>query len=122
MTDWSQVHARLKEWAEWFSANPFGLGYPTQSREYHLWKGAGILNKNAPNIFTHARAEEIETLVNQLKAFSQPIAHVLQEHYFYPNAISEHARKLKLSSTTYKHYLEIARAWIAGGLSSKKSL
>lgn len=119
------VEVRLREWAsEYKRGNNIGLGYPSESIEYRLFRGHLIKNKgkNYRSIPSNPRAEEIEKWVMQLYKLREIHAKILREWYFSNKKTPREAlaSKHNMSVRTFEDYLKLGRWYIFSKLSSEE--
>jgi len=112
------VEFRLQEWAEWFSrGNFYGIGYPSSTIEYRLMTEALIFQqKGHKSLHCHHDAEEIESLVCEIRHQNNKMALALRYHYF---NYHDYKSTLLISRTQFQNYLGMGRQWIAGRLSAE---
>lgn len=116
------IESRLQEWAEWFSrGNLAGIGYPNRSIEYRIYREGGVLIKGTgekPSPVNEA-AEEIEKLVKEMAMHNQLLASVLRCHYFSQGSLRIKSKRVGISHTQFKHYVDMAHWWLVGRISIK---
>lgn len=119
------IEKRLLQWAEWHSrGNWYGLGYPSSSIEYKLMtEGSITRDRYAPRkLPSNSEADEMELLIKEMSSYNQKMALALRYHYFIGGSLREKAKKMEISHMQFKYYVDLAHQWLAGRLSSKKSL
>lgn len=114
------LEERLYQWAEWYSrGNLYGLGYPPCSLEYRIMtEGTIIRSTGSRSLPTNAAAEEIENLVREMSQQNQTMALALRCQYFNRGSLRIKAKRLNISHTQFKHYVDMAHQWLAGRLSA----
>ena len=119
------VEARLVEWADWYSrGNISGLSYPSCSIEYRIHRQGGVLIRGTgekPSPF-NKEADEIENLVKELAEQNILLANVLRCHYFNQGSLRAKARRVKVSHTQFKYYVDMAHQWVNGRLGKNKDV
>lgn len=122
------VEYRLQQWADWYTrGNLYGIGYPSTSTEYRLMTEGNIVrNPGAMLAPTHDGAEEMEMLVKKMAEQNRLMALVIRCHYFHPDSFRTNSNYLKkmgveISYNHFKHYVEMAKQWLIGYLSSKQN-
>jgi len=113
------VEERLAQWADWYSrGNLFGLGYPSISMEYRLMREGTVVRTSGKHqsLPSNEAAEEIESLVKEMSEQNVRMALVLRCHYFNHGSLRIKAKKLDISYTHYRHYVELAKQWLLGRL------
>lgn len=115
------VEERLYQWAEWYSRSNFcGLGYPPYSLEYRIMREGTIVRSTGPRpLPCNDAAEEIESLVVEMAQQNFNMAIALRCHYFNRGSLRSKSKKLNVSYTQYRHYVELAHQWLIGRLTSK---
>jgi hypothetical protein len=116
------VEDRLHWWAEWYSrGNLCGLGYPPCSLEYRMMCEGTIVRSTGPRqLAINQDAEEIESLICEMSQYHSIMAKVLRSYYFSQGGLREKSKKMNLSHSHYKHYVDLAHQWMIGRLSSDK--
>lgn len=112
------LETRLHQWAEWYSKKDLqALGYPSTSHEYHFLR-VGVVTKNhEPQPLPYnEEAEEIEAFVREMAEQTPNIASALRYHYFTTGSLRVKAKKLHMSHTQFKHFIDMAHYWLAGRL------
>lgn len=116
------LEGRLYQWAEWYSCgNFYGLGYPPCSIEYRIMR-EGIIIRSTPGsrpLPTNDAAEEMESLVCEMAKHNNNMALALRCHYFNRGSLRSKSKKLNVSHTQYKYYIDMAHQWLAGRMSGK---
>ncbi len=113
------VKKRLDDWCEWYSQeNSFGIGYASYTPEYQLML-LGIVNHRSSwqNFPVNCAAEEIEWLVNEMAQQNLNMATALRYYYFTDGALRTKAKKLSISHSVLKAYVDMAHQWLIGRLS-----
>jgi len=114
------VERRLEEWADWYLRyNDFGLGYPKKSLEARLMETGGYLVKTTGPVYPpeNVEAEEIEGLVAEIARQTPKLAQALRAQYFDRGTLPFKARKIGVSRTQFKVYVDMGKQWLAGRLS-----
>lgn len=114
------VHERLEQWAEWYSNdNSYGLGYSNRSIEYVLMQEGAYIKSTAPKqLPSNIEAEEIEALVIEIDKQNKKMALALRIQYFGRRKSKDRSETLGISATQFRVYVDMARQWLAGRLSS----
>ncbi len=111
------IEERLHQWAEWFSrGNLVGIGYPNRSIEHRIWREGGLLIKatgEKPSPVNEA-AEEIEKLIKEMSMQSEILAAVIRCHYFSQGSLRIKSKRVGISHTQFKHYVDMAHWWLVG--------
>ncbi|WP_342221507.1 hypothetical protein [Candidatus Fukatsuia endosymbiont of Tuberolachnus salignus] len=115
------LEERLYQWAEWYSRGNFsGLGYPSCSIEYRVMTEGNVFRRpGLKPLPIHAAAEEIERLVNAMAQQNPVMVQVLRCHYFNRGSLRYKAKKLAISHTQFKNYVDMAHQWLLGRLSGR---
>lgn len=110
-----QINFRLKEWGNWFIACVTqGLGYPGQSTIVSAKQGSRSTAPLYPK--DNSYAEEINTIVNEMKQIHPDWVTVLKEEYTEPGPQVDKIKKLGISRPVYRNRLEFAKTWIEAKL------
>jgi hypothetical protein len=114
------IEQRLDEWAEWFTLYYENeLGYPSQSLTYRLMTEGYISKSTTPNaVFVNEDAEEIESLVSEMAKQNHIMALSLHIHYLVHGSVRAKAKKFSIARNKLMIYVEMAKQWLAGRLSS----
>lgn len=114
------VEERLHQWAEWYSrGNLYGLGYPSCSMEYRLMTEGIVVKSTAPKpLPCHEEAEEMEGLVKEMAKQNSHMAIAIRCYYFTYGALRIKAKKLHISHSQFKYYVNMAHQWLAGRMSA----
>lgn len=116
------IDYRLELWADWcVRILDFGLGYPRQSLESKAMQYGGVvISGNMPKTLpTNADAEEIETLICDLAKQNLKLANALRVYYLEPGPIKSKAKKLSISYSQFKVFVDMGKQWITGRLTGK---
>lgn len=115
------LEERLYQWAEWYSrGNLYGLGYPPHSLEYRIMREGTLVRSTGPvPLPTNEAAEEIEALVVEMLKYNRNMALALRIHYFNRGSLRTKSKKLNISYTQFRQYVESAHHWLLGRLTSK---
>jgi hypothetical protein len=119
------IEQRLIEWAEWFGQNTHDvLGYPRNS-SINMFLQGSIVKKNkrkaAIPLPSHIEAEEMETYINEMHKQNVIMASAIRLHYLDHLSMRKNAKKLGLSHTYFKLYIQMGKQWLAGKLTLSKS-
>jgi hypothetical protein len=111
---------RLNEWAEWYShGNWHGLGFSPCTVEYRLMTEGVVIKGTAPkHSASNEDAEEIESWVKEMSEQNFKMALALRYHYFTEGGFRMKAKKVLVSHTQFKKYVDMAHQWLAGRLSA----
>lgn len=114
------LEERLHQWAEWYSRGNFcGLGYPPYSLEYRIMREGTVVRSTGPRSFpANEAAEEIEALVCEMAQHNRNMALALRCHYFSQGGLRTKSRKLNMSHSHYKYYVDMAHQWLSGRMSN----
>ncbi len=117
------LEERLNRWAEWYSRNiDNGLGYPSCSLEYRLLKQGTLISSpfSSKPLPSHEEAEETEKWVKEMFKQNKLMASALRCQYFIYGGLRVKAKKLSISHTQFKYYVDMAHQWLAGCLTQKR--
>ena len=84
-------------------------------------QAGGYLIKTTGPIYPpeNAEAEEIEALVSEIARQTPKLAQALRAQYFDRGTLPFKARKIGVSRTQFKVYVDMGKQWLAGRLSIK---
>ncbi len=114
------LESRLGEWAEWLrGGNHLGIGYPRQSILALILEGKFIAQKRKSRgiLETNENAEEIEKLVCEMSEYKFEMAQALRLYYLDSLSLRSSSKKLGISYTQYKNYVQLGKQWLAGRFS-----
>jgi hypothetical protein len=115
------INDRLSHWAKWFAYyGDYGLGFPHKSPEARLMDGDVRCRARTNYIPSNSKAEETEMLVKELAGQNSRLAIALREYYFGAGNMIYKARRVGLSSSHFKVYVDLAKHWLIGRLSLQK--
>lgn len=114
------IERRLNDWAEWFSGNhSYALGYPPNSMEYLLMTHGCRISTGFPKALpTNEEAEEIEDLIREMAENNYNMALALRCYYFTHGGLRTKAKRVNISHSLYKNYVDMGHQWLAGRLSA----
>jgi hypothetical protein len=125
------VEYRLRDWGYWFVKDfSNGLGYPKATIEWRIMT-EGILTKStgSKTLPSHADAEEIEKLVNELNEYNDDLGSAVRSKYieslkqFRDFSDAEVESKLAamrgISPRRFRDLIFLAKTWLAGRLGCK---
>jgi len=110
------LEACLNEWAEWSrTGNSLGLGYPRKSAIALFSEGKSISqNKTVKTISTNESSEIIEKMLAEMAQYKPIMADCLRYYYLNQQSLRNSAKKLGVSHTQYKLYVQMAKQWLVG--------
>lgn len=116
------INERLSQWAHWYIYYAdFGLGFRHKSTVGQLIDGGGVVIRSTLNyIPSNPLAEEMEILVHELAEQNYRLADALREYYFGSGNMVCKAKRVGLSTTHFKVYVDAAKQWLIGRLSTQK--
>jgi hypothetical protein len=117
------LEQRLHSWADWYSrGNKAAIGYPPVSIMYWACYQTAKekARRQAPSLPNHVEAEQVEQQVYELAQNCPLLAKALRCQYFTLGTLQYKAEQLQLSISQFKHYVDMAKIWIAARLSSSK--
>jgi len=118
------LESRLDEWAEWLkTGNQFGLGYPKNS-SFTLIQEGRVINQNKRNCYhktveSHEQAEEIEKMMAEMSQYKPIMASCLRNYYLDQLSLRSSAKRLNISHTQFKAYVQMGKQWLAGRFNGK---
>ena len=112
------LEARLQEWSEWLTiGNELNIGYHSRSSIAMFADGKISNQKNnysPKSISVNEHAEEIESMIVDLAKYKPIMADCLRYHYLNQASLRVSAKKLNISYTHYKFYIQMAKQWLVG--------
>ena len=111
------LEARLQEWAEWLRTGNFlNIGYQRQSSIAMFSEGKSInqSGKLKTTVDVNVEAEEIEKMITEMARYKPIMADCLRYHYLNQQSLRNSAKKLGVSHTQYKLYVQMAKQWLVG--------
>jgi DNA-directed RNA polymerase specialized sigma subunit len=115
------LETRLLEWAEWLSTgNHFNIGYQRESSIAMFSEGKSICRNDKAiktNVDTNEQAEQIEKMVCEMAQYKPIMSDCLRHQYLHQKSLRDSAKKLGISHTQYKLYVQMAKLWLVGRLS-----
>lgn len=117
------VEERLSQWAEWLShGNWYGLGYPSCSMEYRLMMEGTVVRTDYVHrpLTCNEEAEEMEALIKEMTMQNYLMGLTIRCHYLMCGGFRVKAKQLNISYTQFKFYVNVAKHWLIGRLSSRK--
>lgn len=117
------INNRLNYWAKWYTYHgDFGLGFPHKSREGQLMDNGGLVSSGSTRNYipSNATAEETEILVKELAKQNAKLAEALREYYFGVGNMIYKAKRLGLSTSHFKVYVDMGKYWLIGRLTPQK--
>jgi hypothetical protein len=114
------VEQRLEHWANWFSRyHDDGSGYKSYTRAYVLILLRTMIQRSPNTQLPYDEdAEEIEDIISDMAKYDEKMAKVLCTQYIGKGTVSERAKKLGMSYARFRNYVDMARRWVAGRLST----
>ncbi|MEE8057202.1 MAG: hypothetical protein V3T17_05130 [Pseudomonadales bacterium] len=114
---------RLREWAKWrVYDNLPNIGYPSMSVEGRLMTYGTASGKDKTSQRSHRphpAAEQIEDLLQEMRYYHAIEMKIISIEYLRSGTQEEKSRRMRMSASQYKTYLNLARAWLAGRLSKE---
>ncbi len=119
------VEFRLEQWADWYlRGNDSGIGYPRKNILQRFLEGGGVFVRGSTHqgFVSNSQAEEIEWIVKELAAQNRKLSDALRIQYFESGTMKSKALRLRVSQAQFKIWLGMAKQWVAGRLSYRRSL
>ncbi|OGT32014.1 MAG: hypothetical protein A3E87_10710 [Gammaproteobacteria bacterium RIFCSPHIGHO2_12_FULL_35_23] len=113
------VRERLRQWGSWSRVIlTRGLGFSSKSMIGKICDSKGLVIKGTADSVApqNKLAEEIDSLIEELRLFLPKSAKILGIHYVYEGSIKNKVKKAKIPRATYFYYLDIAENWLMGHL------
>ena len=110
------IKARLAHWADWSIRNREALGYPKISLLELVRQSGGHfdMQKGYQVCLEDPVAEEMESIMCELRVCKPEYATVICEHYLERGTVKQKCKRLNMCFNKYKERLNLAEHWIAG--------
>lgn len=118
------IEHKLEQWASWYiRAGDSGLGYPSKSMEARIMEQDIYCRTAGPKYLpSNETAEEVEALITEMFKQTPKIALALREEYFSRDTLPQKAKNIGISRSQFKVCVDMAKQWLAGRLSSGRSI
>lgn len=123
VTSKDYIDLRLKDWAAWLTTPAHrSLGFPQKNLVYRMMHEGHVLIRNSSKGFEFKDSEEaeIDDAIQLLRRIEPNLAHIIYLEYLEPGTQLLKAKRMQLSVTQYRVWLDQARVWLYGYLCSHK--